>query len=67
MNPCQGNTILFRSSQQLSRLRLGPLKCFLADAAPFKGPQLTWCFASRTKEIQRTLSSVTRQVVRPQV
>ena len=26
MTPHQGNTILFRSSQQLPRLRLGPLK-----------------------------------------
>ena len=26
MTPCRGNTILFRSSQQLPRLRLGPLK-----------------------------------------
>ena len=28
MTPCRGNTILFRSSQQLSRLRLGPSKGF---------------------------------------
>ena len=28
MTPHQGNTILFRSSQQLPRLRLGPLKGF---------------------------------------
>ena len=30
MTPHQGNTILFRSSQQLPRLRLGPLKGFLS-------------------------------------
>ena len=29
MTPCQGITIFFRSSQQLPRLRLGPLKGFL--------------------------------------
>ena len=28
MTPCRGNTFLFRSSQQLPRLRLGPLKGF---------------------------------------
>ena len=33
MTPRQGNTILFRSSQQLPRLRLGPLKGFF---------ELTW-------------------------
>ena len=30
MTPRRGNTILFRSSQQLPRLRLGPLKGFLS-------------------------------------
>ena len=30
MTPHQGNTILFRSSQQLPRLRLGPSKGFLS-------------------------------------
>ena len=30
MTPHRGNTILFRSSQQLPRLRLGPLKGFLS-------------------------------------
>ena len=30
MNPHRGNTIFFRSSQQLPRLRLGPLKGFLS-------------------------------------
>ena len=30
MTPSRGNTILFRSSQQLPRLRLGPLKGFLS-------------------------------------
>ena len=30
MTPCRGNTILFRSSQQLPRLRLGPSKGFLS-------------------------------------
>ena len=30
LTPHRGNTILFRSSQQLPRLRLGPLKDFLS-------------------------------------
>ena len=30
MTPCRGITVLFRSSQQLPRLRLGPLKDFLS-------------------------------------
>ena len=30
MNPCRGNAILFRSSQQLPCLRLGPSKGFLS-------------------------------------
>ena len=30
MTPLRGNTILFRSSQQLPRLRLGPSKGFLS-------------------------------------
>ena len=30
MTPHQGNTVLFRSSQQLPRFRLGPLKGFLS-------------------------------------
>ena len=30
MTPCQGNTILCSSSQQLPRLRLGPMKGFLS-------------------------------------
>ena len=30
MTPHRGNTVLFRSSQQLPRLRLGPLKGFLS-------------------------------------
>ena len=31
MTPRQGNTILFRSSQQLPRLRSEPLRAFQAD------------------------------------
>ena len=42
MTPCRGNTIHFRSSQQHSRLRLGPLKGFLAFS--------TLCVASKTTE-----------------
>ena len=30
MTPCRGNAFLFRSSQQLPCLRLGPLKGFLS-------------------------------------
>ena len=30
MTPHRGNTILFRSSQELPRIRLGPLKGFLS-------------------------------------
>ena len=30
MTPCRGNTIFFRSSQQLLRLRIGPSKGFLS-------------------------------------
>ena len=53
MTTHRGNTILFRSSQQLPRLRLGPWRAFWADTAPFKGPRLTSCVASGTTEIQR--------------
>ena len=42
MTPRRGNTILFLSSQQLPRLRLGPSK----------GPRLASCVASGTTEIQ---------------
>ena len=46
MSPHWGNTILFRSSQQL------PRRAFWADTAPFKGPRLASCVASGTTEIQ---------------
>ena len=52
MTPHRGNTILFRSSQQLPHLRLGPLKAFRANTAPFEGPRLASCIASGTTEIQ---------------
>ena len=52
MTPHRGNTILFRSSQQLPRLCLGPLKGFSADMVLFKGPRLASCIASGTTEIQ---------------
>ena len=46
LTPQRGNTILFRSSQQLPRVRLGPLRGFLSC------PRLTSCVASGTTEIQ---------------
>ena len=51
MAPCRGKTLLFRSSQQLPRLRLGPAQkgCQLK---PFKSPRLASCVASGTLEIQ---------------
>ena len=53
MTPGQGNTIIFHSNQQLPRLRLRPSKDFYcADMAPFKGPRLASCLASRTTEKQ---------------
>ena len=52
--PLIGETlcILFRSSQQLPRLRLGPWRAFWVVTAPSKGPRLASCVASRTKEKQ---------------
>ena len=41
MTPCRGTTILFRSSQQLPRLRLGHLKGFLSWHGALQGPPLT--------------------------
>ena len=52
MAPCWGINILLCSSQLLPRLCLGPLKDFWADTAPFKGPPLASCVASRTTEKQ---------------
>ena len=53
MTPNWGKTVLFRSSQQLPRLRLGPLKGFFEGPFKvFKGPQLASCVASGTTEIQ---------------
>ena len=49
MTPHWGSTVFFPSSQQLPRLRLGPMKGFL-DTAPFKCPQLASCAASDTTE-----------------
>ena len=47
MAPRRGNTFLFHSSQQLPRLRLGPLKGFLNCQG-----LLASCVASGTTEIQ---------------
>ena len=46
MTPRWGNTILFRSSQQLPRHRLGPLKGFLSWHCALQGPstRLVCCF-----------------------
>ena len=46
MAPGRGNTILFRSCQQLPRLRLGPLKGFLSWHGALQGPstRLLRCF-----------------------
>ena len=45
-DPSSGNNILFRSSQQLPRLRLGPLKGFLSWHSALQGPstRLVHCF-----------------------
>ena len=51
MTPHRGNTVLFRSSQQIPRLCFEPSKGFLS-LAPFWGPRLASCFASGTTEIQ---------------
>ena len=45
MTPHRGNTILFRSSQQLPRLRLGPLKGFLSSHGTLQGSE------TETKEL----------------
>ena len=59
MTPHQGNTILFRSSQQLPRLRLGPSKGFLSWHGALLGPStcLVRCF--RNYRDTRTPSGVT--------
>ena len=48
MTPHLGMTFLFRSSQQLPRLRLGPLKSFFSWHDAPKGPQLASFIASRS-------------------
>ena len=53
MTPPRGNTFLFRSFQQLPRLRLGPLKDFL-NTAPFSGP------GALLPELQRYKDTVCR-------
>ena len=47
----RGNTILFRSSQQLPHLRLGPLKGFLSWHGALQGPstRLVCCFRNYTR------------------
>ena len=52
MTPHRGYIVLFRSSKLFPRLRLGPLKAFRADTAPFKGPRLALCVAYRNTEKQ---------------
>ena len=60
MTPSWGNTILFRSSRQLPRLRLGPSKGFLSWHGALLRPstRLVHCF--RNYRDTRTLSSVPR-------
>ena len=60
MTPRRRNTILFRSSQQLPRLRLGPSKGFLSWHGALLKPstQLMRCF--RNYRDTRTLSGVPR-------
>ena len=60
MTPHRGNTILFRSSQQLPRLRLGPSKGFLSCHGALLGPstRLVRCF--RNYRDTRTPSGVPR-------
>ena len=49
MTPCQGNTFLFYSSQQLPPLCISD---FLADTVTSKGPLFALCITSRTTEKQ---------------
>ena len=60
MTPHRGNTIFFRSSQQLPRLRLGPSKGFLSCHCALLGPstRLVRCF--RNNRDTRTQSGVPR-------
>ena len=60
MTPHQGNSILFRSSQQLPHLRLGPSKGFLSWHGALLGPstRLVCCF--RNYRGTRTPSGVPR-------
>ena len=60
MTPRRGNTIPFRSSQQLPRLRLRPLKGFLSWHGALQGPstRLVCCF--RNYRETRTPSGVPR-------
>ena len=60
MTPYWGNTILFRSSQQLPGLRLGPSKGFLSWHGALLGPSpcLVRCF--RNYRDTRTVSGVAR-------
>ena len=55
MTPCQGNTCLFRSSQQLPRLRLGPLKGFFDGTLHglFKSPRALLLELQRIKDTVR--------------
>ena len=66
MTPHLGNTILFRSSQQLPRLRLGPSKGFLSWHGALLGPstRLVHCF--RNYRDTRTPSGVARLARRSQ-
>ena len=55
--PCQGNTILFRSSQQLPCLLLRPLKGFLSWHGALQEPSthLVHCFGNYRSVTRRSL------------
>ena len=64
MTPLRGNTFLFRSSQQLPRLRLG---AFRAETAPFSARGSPRALLQELQNDTRTPSCVPREVRSPQV
>ena len=58
--PCWETLFSVFSRQQISRLRLRPLKCAVSaqkapDAAPFTGPQLSLCVAPELQRYKDTI------------
>ena len=60
MTPLRGNSILFRSSQQLPRLRLRPLEGSLSRHATFQGPSTCLWRCFQNYRDTRTQSGVPR-------